>query len=139
VPKDFVSLDEHGAQPTIESTLLALKKMQAGWVPERPPRPESLFREPDASDASSWAPPPPPPPPIPEHLSRSGIACVEQLPVWVRMMGPLDGPVLRLADAPRGGLGSHPIDMHDLRQSPRGQMAVGEMEESEVIVRKETG
>jgi hypothetical protein len=40
---------------------------------------------------------------------------VEELPIWVRTMGPKDGgPVLNFGDVPKGGLGSHPITKDDL-------------------------
>jgi hypothetical protein len=134
-PKDFVSLDERSGQ--IESLIALKNTIRSSIPPERPPRPDSLYRELAAGMAL------PLPPPIPEHLSSSGIACVEQLPWWVRVMGPTGGPVLREDEAPRGGLGSHPIDLEDLRR-PRGRkMAVAEtsegMEEDEIDSSRWTG
>jgi hypothetical protein len=119
-PTDFVSgpiggpraLAPHDptAPDSIHSihSILALKPPR-GPAPERPPRPDSLFREPNPDRTLS-----PPPPEVPEYLSNSGIASVEELPMWVRTMGPNDGPVLNFGDVPKGGLGSHPITKDDL-------------------------
>ena len=84
-----------------------------GPPPKRPPRPVSLFRDMGLPSTEL-------PPPMPEYLSQSGIAAVEDLPLWVRKLGPSGGPVINATEVPRGGLGSHPVDLGKLRPLSSG-------------------